>query len=295
MAENVRVITCWVVDTSDLRAEIAGEETPLDLVEVGVYRTSAEGFDHGLVALTLGYPFWLIPAGDAFRLFVEPGAAVVVREQLAYFEREKIGWPPKPIVEHSHSNRAELATPVLWCLALFAAFWAQGRWSGFTNAGALDATAVFERGEWWRPLSALFLHADLGHLVSNALSGVFVFSAVLTTFGRARGWWLLAASAIAGNVAAAGLNYPGPYRSLGASTAIFAALGLLTGRAVRVVMRAKHPHRWRALFVPMAAGLTVLALYGAGGQQVDVIAHITGFAAGLVLGFVGARTRPDAG
>lgn len=81
------------------------------------------------------------------------------------------------------------------------------------------------------------------------------------------------------------MNYPAAYRSLGASTAIFAGLGLLTGRAIRIVVRADHPHRWRSVFVPLAAGLTMLGLYGAGGIHIDVLAHVTGFGAGLLIGF----------
>jgi membrane associated rhomboid family serine protease len=150
----------------------------------------------------------------------------------------------------------------------------------------LDSPAVFERGEWWRVVTALFLHADVGHLVSNLVSGIFVFSAVLTTLGRRRGWSLLILTSVVGNLLAAAVKYPGAYQSLGASTAIFAAVGLLTGRALRSVLRGNRPGRWRALFAPLAAGLSVLGLYGAGGQQVDVLAHLTGFTAGLALGFV---------
>ena len=105
------------------------------------------------------------------------------------------------------------------------------------GAGALDTQAVFDRGEWWRLGTALFLHADFGHLISNVLSGMFAFAAVLSTIGRRQGWLLLALASATGNLAIAALNYPGPYLSLGASTAIFAALGLLTGRAMHTVAR----------------------------------------------------------
>jgi len=132
----------------------------------------------------------------------------------------------------------------------------------------------------------LFLHADAGHVVSNALSGLLVFTAVLQTLGRLRGWLLIAAAALVGNLAVAAINYPAPYRSLGASTAIFAGVGLLTGRALRVVARSEHPHRWRALFVALASGLIVLALYGAGGVHIDLGAHVTGFIAGLAAGYL---------
>lgn len=277
-----------VEKTSSPSAEAASERVPGDLVEAGVYRTTAEGFDHGLVVLALGQAFWLVSSGDGFRLLVEPPALASVREQLACFDRESIGWPPRPIAEES-PRKTELLSPLLWSLVILASFRAQSDFTWWTDAGVLDTQAVFDRGEWWRPFTALFLHADAGHLISNALSGVFVFSAVVSTLGRRRGWLLLAFAAVAGNLAAAGLNYPGPYRSLGASTAIFAALGLLTGRAIRIALQADHPHCWRALFVPFAAGLTVLGLFGAGGVEIDVLAHVTGFAAGLALGFAAAR------
>jgi rhomboid protease GluP len=275
--------------------ESSAESTELrdlsDLVEVGVYPTSKAGFDHGLVILALGDPFWLEPAGDSFRLLVEPHAAARVLEQLACFDRESIDWPPPPVADDAPTRKAELVTPLLWCIAMLASFSAQGEWPGWTTFGELDAQAVFVRGEWWRLLTALFLHADFGHLMSNLVSGIFVFSAVLTTMGRRRGWLLLAIGAIAGNFIAAAMNHSVAYRSLGASTSIFAAVGLLTGRALRVGLRADHPHRWRTLFVPVATGLIVLALYGAGGQQVDVIAHATGFCAGLVLGLIAGAER----
>ena len=189
----------------------------------------------------------------------------------------------------------ELLTPLLWGAAVFASFLAQVEWRGWTEFGLLDASAVFQHGEVWRLATALFLHGDIGHLVSNAISGIFIFAAVLTTMGRGRGWVLLSIAAILGNLVAAAAHQDDGYRSLGASTAIFAAVGLLTGRALREVLRIDHPFRWRTLFAPLAAGLTVLALYGAGGQEVDVVAHLTGFAAGLTLGLVAGgpyKTKP---
>jgi len=288
-----------------------------DLAEAGVYPTSAAGFDHGLVVLAMGRPYWLVPSDVGFRLLVEPSAIAEAHEQLECFNRESIGWPPRPAAPEAPARKIEFFTPLLWALTVLAVFCGQNEWPGaWENAGALDARAVFGHGEWWRPGTALFLHADLGHLASNVLSGIFVFAAVLSTIGRRRGWLLLAVASLAGNVAIAALNYPGPYRSLGASTAIFAGLGLLTGRAIRRAARppalapdpnptgktpeprgmgvsprsegygvSTDPHRWRAVFVPLAAGLTLLGLFGAGDMRTDVGAHVTGFAAGLVLGF----------
>lgn len=260
------------------------EEGPFDLVEVSTYASAEEGFDHGLVVLAVGDAFWLQPSGDGFRLLVESQAADRVREQLARYDRESLHWPPRRVAEGSPPRKFDLVTPFLWCAFVVVSFWAQHEWPAWTGFGLLDARAVFEHDEVWRLLTALFLHADVGHLVSNVVSGIFVFAAVLATLGRWRGWMFIAVAGIAGNLMAAIVNHSGAYRSLGASTAVFGALGLLTGRAIRLVFRADDPFRWRSLFVPVAAGLTVLGLYGAGDQQVDVVAHVTGFAAGLILG-----------
>jgi membrane associated rhomboid family serine protease len=277
------------MSSSELSAEADGGRVPDDLAEAGVYPTSAAGFDHGLVVLAMGQPYWLAPDKSGFRLLVEPSAIGAAREQLECFDRESLDWPPRPAAPEAPARKTEFFTPLLWALAVLAVFCGQNEWpEAWETAGALDARAVFGRGEWWRLGTALFLHADLGHLVSNLFSGIFVFAVVRSTIGRWRGWLLLAIASVAGNFAIAGLNYPGPYRSIGASTAVFAGLGLLTGRAISVLRRT---HRWRALFVAVAAGVTLLGLYGAGGTHTDVGAHATGFAAGLVLGFAAAVPR----
>ncbi len=277
----------------DSPADPASAREPGDLVDAGIYATPSEGFAHGLVVLAMGEPYCLLPSAAGFRLLVEPAVLDEVREQLACYDRESADWPPRPVVEAGPGHGLDLFTPLLWGLLVMAVFWAQRRWPGRLEAvGVLDSRAVFDRGEWWRPITALFLHAGVGHLTSNLLSGVPVFAAVVTTLGRARGWLLLGLAAVAGNFAIAAVNYPGPYESLGASTAIFAGFGLLTGRAVRVLRRPGRVHPWRAVLVPLAAGVALLGLLGTGGVHTDVGAHVAGFSVGLILGFAAAREFP---
>lgn len=279
-------------------ANALADEMPTDLVEVGVYPTSGAGFDHGLVVLAVGRPYWLVPSPEGHRLFVEPQDAARVREQLARYDRESMRWPPPPMpMGDGLTHATDLITPLVWAVAVLAIFQQQAAHPRWAEMGAVDPRAIFDGGEWWRAATALFLHADGAHVVSNALSGVLLFTAVLKTFGVRRGWLLVAVSALVGNLAVAALAYPGPYHSLGASTAIFAGLGLLTGQMLRVLSRANHPHRRRAMVVALGSGLVVLALYGAGGGEarVDLGAHVGGFLAGLGLGFLAGWYRARTG
>jgi membrane associated rhomboid family serine protease len=260
---------------------------PVALAEAGLYVTTAEGFERGLVVLSMGLPYWLVPAEGGYRLLVESCFAEPVREEIASFEHEKIGWPPQPVVPPSSKWGRAMLTPLLWALAVLAVFYAQnaspGRWEA---KGAMDAQAVFRDGEAWRALTALFLHWDLEHLISNLVPGLFVFTSVVSVMGVARGWLLVLLASAAGNLAVAGVHYPGPYRSLGASTAIFAGLGLLTGRAIRRITGGQAPRRWRPILVPLASGAALLGWFGTGGVDTDVPAHAAGFGAGLILGFL---------
>jgi membrane associated rhomboid family serine protease len=267
-------------------AEIAAEdlaEFPENLVEVGCFSSPAAAADRGLVILSMGLPYWLQTGDGQFSLLVEPQQAAEVRAQLAKYELESAHWPPPLLpAPQPHSRSGFLIT--IWALMLLVSFWAQQRWPGWTQTGSLQPAGVFDHGEFWRPLTALFLHGDVGHLLSNALAGAFVFSAVFDTLGRRRGILLLALAGVLGNLLSAAAHLGGPYLSIGASTAVFAGLGLLTGRAITWHRTPSAPTSLRRIFAPLGAGVTILALYGAGGAHVDLGAHLCGFVTGLALG-----------
>jgi len=275
----------------DPLAELASERDPEDLVEVGVYPDARDASQHGLVVLACGQAYWLQPREEGFGLSVKAGVAEEMREQLRKFDRESVGWPPKPWRDVGAGKKLELFTPLCWALVAIASFRAQAEWAWWTERGAMDARAMAEGGEWWRAVTALFLHADAGHLTANLVSGVFAFAAVVTTLGIVRGWMAIGGAAAVGNLVVAAAHAGSDYRSLGASTAVFAALGVLVGRAVRVAMRVQRGRRWRAALLPLATGVAVLGLYGAGEQRVDVLAHVAGFGAGVIAGLIATSRR----
>ncbi len=275
--------------TDEAVTDLASEREPGDLVEVGVYPDAKDASQHGLVVLACGHAYWLQPKDGRFGLWVNAAAADEVVEQLRKFDDESAGWPPRPWIDAGGGRKLELFTPLCWALAAIASFRAQAEWGWWTERGVMDARAIWEGGEWWRVVTALFLHGDAGHLTSNLVGGVFAFAAVVTTMGIARGWAAIGTAAVAGNLVVVWAHAGSDYRSLGASTAVFAALGVLVGRAVRMAMRGERRRRWRAALLPLATGVAVLGLYGAGEQRVDVLAHVAGFGAGVVAGFVAAR------
>lgn len=151
-------------------------------------------------------------------------------------------------------------------------------------AGVMEAGRV-AAGEWWRAVTALTLHGDIGHLMANSLFGAVFGLFVGRYLGSGFGWLLVLCGGVLGNLANAAVQ-PDAFRSLGASTATFAALALV-GTFVwrRGYLRGTS---WRRRFAPVFGAIALLAYTGFGGENTDVVAHVTGFLAGVVLGVVAA-------
>jgi membrane associated rhomboid family serine protease len=161
-------------------------------------------------------------------------------------------------------------------IGLFGADW--------LSLGALDAAAG---REWWRGVTALTLHVDQEHLMGNLLFGMVAGIAAGRLLGPGVAWAsILAAGALANYVEV--LVAPAAHRAVGASTAVFAALGLLSGLAWRRRLTLRE-RRWYAS-APLIAGICLLTLLGAGNAHVDVLGHALGFLFGVGVGWLYART-----
>jgi hypothetical protein len=80
-------------------------------------------------------------------------------------------------------------------------------------------------------VTALTLHTDVTHLVSNLASGALVATALCMIVGPGVGAWLLLASGAAGNWITAFVHGTA-HRAVGASTAIFGGIGALVGLSI---------------------------------------------------------------
>lgn len=153
------------------------------------------------------------------------------------------------------------------------------------EAGALRAQNVLD-GEWWRTFTALTLHVDFGHLFSNiAFGAIFGFLAG-QLLGGGVAWLLILMGGASGNLVNA-IVRDAEHVSIGASTAVFSALGIVVALAIRPSLRADQStmRRWS----PLIAGVLLLSFLGVGGERTDVSAHVTGFLSGLVGGWLASH------
>ena len=151
--------------------------------------------------------------------------------------------------------------------------------------GSADARAIVG-GEFWRTMTALMLHADTVHLLGNLVFGSFFGYYVGKYLGEGFGWSLILLGGVFGNTLNAWVQSP-MHRSVGASTAVFAALGILTAYRWR---RGFEPHTsWRVRFAPLYAGIALLAFTGTAGESTDLGAHLFGFLSGLALGLLATQ------
>ncbi len=237
--------------------------------------------DFGVVLEAAGLPFACLEADGLCELWAPVSQATLVRREIE-----------QALAEGAHGEAGATDEPVrggaatgamLYVAVLLAVAFAVGRsllGIDWLDAGAVDASPG-RRGEWWRAVTSLTLHLGPEHLLGNLLFGAAVGVLVGRQLGGGIGWLgILVAGALANLVEVA--IAPASYSAVGASTAVFAALGILSGRAWRA--RAGTPRRWLQRTAPLAAGVGLLALLGSGKHHVDVLGHALGFLVGVAFG-----------
>lgn len=147
--------------------------------------------------------------------------------------------------------------------------------------GSANAQEIMS-GQWWRAITALTLHADAGHLFSNLLFGSITATLLIRQTGSGLGWFMILCAGFLGDMANA-LLFQKNHISIGASTAVFGIIGILSSLQFHKNYRLK---KWKA-WIPFASGLSMLAFFGTEGKNTDITAHLFGFIAGLLLGFLG--------
>ncbi|MBT8143739.1 MAG: rhomboid family intramembrane serine protease [Gammaproteobacteria bacterium] len=242
--------------------------------------------DRALVLRATHIRHEVVQLDDWYVLAVSGDDSIEAHEQIRLYEAENRGWPPKldlmPTLSGGLIGAMIYATLliVVHLMNLDAAF-------GFEwqQAGRIDGRLMLN-GEWWRSVTALTLHGDVGHLAGNVFFGAIfgVFTARL--LGEGLAWSLILAGGILGNITNVLIQHPS-HRAVGASTAVFAALGVLTAYTWMHRRDSRFHLAYRA--APLVSGLVLLAYLGTGDARTDIVAHLTGFGWGMVGGMLAAN------
>jgi rhomboid protease GluP len=244
--------------------------------------------DWALVLASAAIAHRLHESDGGFRVIVAAADARAAAQALAAFDAESMPGeaPPAPDLGPS-------ALGVAFALVLLAMFAVAGARDGSSpsawfSAGSASAELILH-GQWWRAITALTLHADLLHLAGNVVACLLFVSAVGRWLGPGLGATLILASASVANGLTA-VAHRTAHVSVGASTATFAALGLVAG--LQLVRRWRHAVRRRYAWLPLGAGLGLFAMLGVG-EHADVLAHLFGLGVGALAGAIvaGAGVR----
>ena len=274
----------WEQSLRLVELDIYWEATmPENLVEVAFEREEDRVHELGLVVLSQRTPYWVEESPDGYRLLVRESRAEAVARQLHLYRRESLHWPPViPVVDETGTS---LYHALGWGLLLILSQSISLRWPELREAGRLTAESV-HNGEIYRCFTALCLHADVGHLAGNVFFGAVFLHLVArqTTGWLAWGGTLLAGTL--GNYLNAMAHYPAAHASIGASTAVFGAIGILVSLPAGLMARMRAWRLYRSWAIPLVVGLVFLAWFGTGDANTDTSAHLLGFASGLPVGLL---------
>ena len=216
-------------------------------------------------------------------LFARSEMETAARQQLEIYRKEnknvKRARAPSPQIDKGWVG-CGVYVAIVWCVWILESF---GLVGDFPRDGAMWAYAVREQGEWWRTVTALMLHGDVVHLVGNTAFGLIFGVIAGRHYGSGLAWLLIVLCGAAGNYLNAQLQAD-MFVSIGASTAMFAAVGLIGGMFFR--RRFISGRGWKYNAIPIVGVIGIFAFMGIGTERTDVVAHLTGLFCGLVAGVV---------
>lgn len=269
-----------------------------ELVEVGTFPSLEKAHEHGLVILAMGEACWVAKQEDQeeYSLWVEPCARErVLRELCDYDQEQDITAPRTPPQQEIFRHPAGWDVIEIWVFCVLMGFFWQNKDPMLVEKAASSSIGLIRNLEWWRPFTALFLHADPQHMLGNILTGMLFGNLVSRSLGPWRGWALILASGTAGNAITSAITYPEPFVSIGASTAVFGALGILSGLGFSAMLRSRLRLPLAKTTAPIIAGVILLGMMGGGGPggNTDVLGHIFGFCSGLAAGLIAMHRKKE--
>jgi len=234
--------------------------------------------DRALVLAAAAIPHQVVQDPDSNVIVVPAPFSARAIEEIALYEEANPPIVPKPPKTIRYQN----AMPGIfgYLLTICAVAWLAGSsafGANWLRAGRVDGE-LLRAGEWWRSITALTLHSGLGHLAGNLVFGALFGLFAGRLLGSGVAWFAIVVAGAMGNLLNTLVLAP-DHRSIGASTAVFAALGIVAGYVWRA--RLMSQERWVYRNGPIVGGLALLMYTGTGDENTDIGAHLFGFLCGF--------------
>jgi membrane associated rhomboid family serine protease len=265
-------------------------------VRVSPRREQAEAWDFVLEAVVIPHRVGLTEEGWA--VLVPPQLVATALAALDAADQEASEEPAREPQAPDH-GRSLVGLAAAVTIAAF--FWVSGPRAGADAGGwfrvGSGVAGPIVHGQWWRAVTALTLHSDISHVTGNAVAFLVFLSALGRWLGGGVALFATLLAGATGNLLTAYV-YGSPHNVVGASTATFAALGLLAGLQFLRRYSARTVGRGKRAFLAVAASLGLFAMLGVG-ERSDMLAHASGLAVGLGFGlllghFVRRPVKPPA-
>ena len=153
----------------------------------------------------------------------------------------------------------------------------------FYNQGSFSVAYLLRRGDYYRLITAMFLHVSIGHLVNNMILLFFAGELVEKTIGRVRFLILFFFSGVIGNLLSGVFEIVtgSYYDSVGASGAVF---GIIGGLLYLVIARKGHG---AGISMQRMVLMVAFSLYsGFKDPMVNNAAHLGGLLSGCLITFL---------
>jgi len=232
----------------------------------------------------LSIPYEILTDGQRSVIVVPAGNHEKARYEIWQYEQEnKQTFVPGPLFTPVIQNGLPGVLTYLFVITIVGLLAGEMAFDrNWLSAGRVDGTLI-RNGEWWRSITALTLHSGLPHFAGNAGFGALFGVMAGRLLGSGVTWFAIVVSSSVANLLNT-IMLDSSHRAIGASTAVFAALGLLAGFVWRGKLMKQD--RWAYRIGPIVGGVALLAYTGTGTANTDVGAHLMGFICGFLAGIV---------
>lgn len=259
-------------------AELWTEDGPRSII--ALFPTVKKAHEAGLAVLAAGGVYWVYPYEGQYALVVRSQEVERLKSEVTIFQNKNRFWPR---VSPELAEKKISAIPT-WSFLFFLCciFYLQGAYPQLEEFGKNSSSDFREYSQWWRVVTAATLHADLGHLAGNLFGlGLFGYFAV-RYIGNGLGWLSIVVTAALSNFTNVILHWNDSFLSLGASTAVFSALGIVSGFPIGSILKSGGKIDRRQWLIPLSGGLMLLAWMGGGNYLIDVAGHLWSYLWGMI-------------